>query len=129
LGTRGRNEKFVRARDHEEYQRCPVVLDQEEIGKVLRNLVVNADEVDPRRNREIRIGTSCQDGKIASRWRTTAECRGNSGKELFNCSPPRRSPDSESVVPVRKIVEAHGGTMEWTARRKGTFYHCCRIRG
>jgi len=108
--------KFVRARILEEYQKVPpVVLDQEEIGKVLRNLVVNADESILDGNGEIRIGTSVRNGKIA--FTVSDNGRGMSRefleKELFQLfSTTKESGFGIGLYQSRKIVEAHGGTME-----------------
>jgi putative PEP-CTERM system histidine kinase len=108
--------RFVRARVLEEYQPVPtVVLDQEEIGKVFRNLVVNADESIPDGNGEIRIGTSLRDGKIA--FTVADNGRGMSRefmeRELFQLfSTTKESGFGIGLYQSRKIVEAHGGTME-----------------
>jgi hypothetical protein len=108
--------KFVRARILEEYHAVPpVVLDQEEIGKVFRNLVVNADESILDGNGEIRIGTSLRNGKIA--FTVADNGRGMSRefleKELFQLfSTTKESGFGIGLYQSRKIVEAHGGTME-----------------
>jgi signal transduction histidine kinase len=107
---------FVRARVLEEYQTVPpVLLDPEEIGKVFRNLVVNADESIPDGNGEIRIGTSLRDGKIA--FTVADNGRGMSRefleKELFRLfSTTKESGFGIGLYQSRKIVEAHGGTMD-----------------
>jgi hypothetical protein len=91
------------------------VLDQEEIGKVFRNLVVNADESILDGNGEIRIGTSLRNGKIA--FTVADNGRGMSRefleKELFQLfSTTKESGFGIGLYQSRKIVEAHGGTME-----------------
>jgi putative PEP-CTERM system histidine kinase len=108
--------RFVRARVLEEYQLVPpVLLDQEAIGKVLRNLVVNADESILDGNGEIRIGTSLRNGKIA--FTVSDNGRGMSRefleKELFQLfSTTKEAGFGIGLYQSRKIVEAHGGTME-----------------
>jgi putative PEP-CTERM system histidine kinase len=107
---------FVRSKIREEYQAVPpVMLDPEEIGKVLRNLVVNADESIREGNGEIRIGTYTRDGKIV--FTVSDNGKGMSreflDKELFQLfSTTKASGFGIGLYQSRKIVEAHGGTIE-----------------
>jgi len=108
--------RLVRSKIFEEYRELPpVVLDPEEIGKVFRNLVLNADESILDGNGEIRVGTTMRDGKFA--FTVADNGRGMARefleKDLFRLfSTTKESGFGIGLYQSRKIVEAHGGTME-----------------
>jgi putative PEP-CTERM system histidine kinase len=106
----------VRSKIIEEYQEVPqVMVDREEIGKVFRNLVLNADDSILDGNGEIRVATSMRDGKVS--FTVTDNGRGMSRefmeKDLFRLfSTTKESGFGIGLYHSRKIVEAHGGTVE-----------------
>jgi signal transduction histidine kinase len=108
--------RLVRSKILEEYQALPLVmLDPEEIGKVFRNLVLNADESILDGKGDIRVGTYVRDGKIA--FTVADNGRGMSTefleKDLFRLfSTTKESGFGIGLYQSRKIIETHGGTIE-----------------
>jgi putative PEP-CTERM system histidine kinase len=107
--------KFVRATIKEEYGNiAPVILDPEIIGKVLRNLIINADESILDGKGEIRIRTSVCNGKIAVSVADNGKgiARDFLEQELFHLfSTTKKSGFGIGLYQSRRIVEAHGGTI------------------
>jgi signal transduction histidine kinase len=96
----------------------------EEIGKVFRNLVLNADESIFVGKGEIRVGTYVRDGKIA--FTVADNGRGMPPefleKDLFRLfSTTKESGFGIGLYQSRKIVERTGERWKWTARRKEAF--------
>ena len=106
----------VRARIVEEYRSVPTVaLDVEEIGKVFRNLVINADESILDGKGEIRIRTSVRNGKIAVSVADNGKgiSREFLERNLFQLfSTTKESGFGIGLYQSRRIVDAHGGTIE-----------------
>ena len=106
----------VRARIVEEYRSFPTVaLDVEEIGKVFRNLVINADESILDGKGEIRIRTSVRNGKIAVSVADNGKgiSREFLERNLFQLfSTTKESGFGIGLYQSRRIVDAHGGTIE-----------------
>jgi signal transduction histidine kinase len=112
----GEMKRSVKARIVEEYRSVPpVALDVEEIGKVVWNLVINADESILDGKGEIRIRTSVRNGKIAVSVADNGKgiAREFLEQDLFQLfSTTKESGFGIGLYQSRRIVEAHGGTIE-----------------